>query len=100
MDPNEEAGTAASPDCITAWLQTLEDADQARNASDSPVVTNVRSGVVHLVVEGPSNQWSGRPVAGLRCGGLKPHVRFADARESPGGSAEIVVPGVPRAAHP
>ena len=62
MDPNEEAGTAASPDHIIARLQTLEAADKVRNASDSPVVINVRSGVVHLAVGDPSNQRSGRPV--------------------------------------
>ena len=63
MDSVEEAGTAGSLDHIFVRLQTLEAADQVRNASDSPVVINVRSGVVHLVVGDPSNLRSGRPVA-------------------------------------
>ena len=45
-DSNKEAGTAASLDHIIARLQTLEAADQVRNASDSAVVINVRIGVV------------------------------------------------------
>ena len=57
------AGTAASLDHIIVRLQILETADQVRNASDLPVVINVRSWVVHLVVGDPSNQRSGRPVA-------------------------------------
>ena len=44
-------------------LQSLDAADQFRNVSDSPVVVNVRSGVVHFVVGDPSNQRSGRPFA-------------------------------------
>ena len=82
-DSDEEAGTAASLDHIIAWLQILEAADQVRNASNSPAVINVRSGVVHLVVGDPSNQRSGRPVAAS--------IRWF---------AEFVVPVVPRAAHP
>ena len=62
-DFDEDAGTAASLDHIIARLQTLEAADQVRNASDSLVVINVRSGLVHLVVGDPSNQRSGRPVS-------------------------------------
>ena len=50
MDSDEEAGTAASPDHIIARLQTLEAADQMRNASDLPVV-------------GSSNPQTGIPVA-------------------------------------
>ena len=63
VDPNEEAGTAASPDHIIARLRTLEASDQVRNASDSPAVIDVRSGVVRLVVGDLPNQRSGRPVA-------------------------------------
>ena len=55
MDSDEEAGTAANLDHIIARLQTLEAADQVRNASDSPVVVNVRSGAVHRLVGDPSN---------------------------------------------
>ena len=75
MDSVEEAGTAASLDLIIVRLRTLEAADQVRTAPVSLLVVNVRSGVVHLVVGDPS-------ITGFRCGGLKPHVRFADSRES------------------
>ena len=55
MDSDEEAGTAASLDHTIARLEALEAADQVSNASDLPVVVNVRSGVVHRVVGDPSN---------------------------------------------
>ena len=55
MDSDEEAGTAASLDHVIAGLQTPEAADQVRNASHSPVVVNVRSGVVLRVVGDRSN---------------------------------------------
>ena len=89
MDSDEEAGTAASLDHIIARLQTLEVADQVRNASDSLVVVNVRSGVVHRMVGDPSNpaDWQ------TRCDCC--FFRFADSREEGvfGELAEFVCAG-------
>ena len=82
-DSDGETGTAASLDLIIVRLQTLEAADQVRNASDLPVVVNVRSGGVHRVVGDPSNPTDWQTRCGFHNGGLKPHVRFADSRESP-----------------
>ena len=82
MDSDEEAGTAASLDHIIARLQALETADQVRNASDLPVVINVRSGVVHRVVGDPSNPTARQTRCGFRFGGLNLYVRFADSPES------------------
>ena len=54
-DSDEEAGTAASLDHIFARLQTLEAADQVRDASDLLVVVNVRSGGAHRADGDPPN---------------------------------------------
>ena len=89
MDSDEEAGIAASLDRTIARLQTLEAAEQVRNASDLPVVVNMRSGIVHRVV-GPSNPTDLQTRYGFRYGGLKPHVRFADSRKCPWWIAECV----------
>ena len=77
MDADEEAGTTASLDHIIARLQTLEAADQVRNASFFLVVVNLRSEVVHRVVGDPSNPTDRQTRCGFHHGGLKPHVRFA-----------------------
>ena len=47
-------------------LQTLEAANQVRNASDSLAVVNVRSGVVHHVVGDPSNPTDWQTRCGCR----------------------------------
>ena len=87
-DSYEEACNAASLDHIIARLQTMEDVDQVRNASDSPVVINVRSGVAHLVVGGPSNQRSARLVFPLR--GSKATCPFRLLTLVPGGSRNLL----------
>ena len=76
MDDDEEAGTTASLDHIIARLQTLEAADQLRNASDLLVVVNLRSEVVHRVVGDPSNPTDRQTRCGFYHGGLKTDVRF------------------------
>ena len=78
MDSDEEAGTAASLDHIIARLQALETADQVRNASDLPLVVNVRSGVVHRVVGDPS-----KPTARQlhRCTCTSPVTLFAENKK-------------------
>ena len=69
-----------------------------RNASDLPVVVNVR--VVHRVVGDPSNPTDWQTCFGLHYGGLKPCVRFADSRESPEDCGTCWCRFVPRVAHP
>ena len=86
-DSDEEAGTAASLDHTIARLQILEAATALRNASD--VVINVCSGVVHLVVGDPSNQWSGRPVA-FSATGVQSHVSVSLTHVSPGGPRNLL----------
>ena len=81
-DFDEEAGAAASVDHIIARLQSLEAADQVRNASDLLVVVNLHCGVVHRGVGDPSNPTDWQARCGFHFGGLEPHVRFADSRES------------------
>ena len=100
MDSDEEAGTAASLDHIIARLQTLEAADQVRNASELPVVVNVRSGVVHRVVGDPSNPTDWKTGCGFHYGSLKLHVRFADSREFPVECGICLCQFVARVAHP
>ena len=68
MGSDEQANTAASVDHIIARLQALEAADPVGNASDLPVVVNVRSGVVHRVVGDPSNPTDWQTRYGFRCG--------------------------------
>ena len=87
-----------SLDHIIARLQTLEAAAQVRNASNSPVVINARSGLVHLVVGEPSNQRSGRPVA-VSAAGVQSHMSVSLTHVGPRWIAEFVVPVVPRATH-
>ena len=93
MDPDEEAGTAASPDHIIERLQSLEAAYQLRNNSVLPVVVNIRSGVVHCVVGDPSNPATWQ----TRCGSA---IRYADSRESPVDCGICLCRFVPSATHP
>ena len=99
VDFIEEAGTAASQDHIIVRLQTLEAADQVHNASVPPVVVNVRSGIVRLVLEIPPTLRSGRPVV-VSAAGVQSHMSVSLTHVSPRWIAEFVVPVVPRAAHP
>ena len=99
MDPDEEAGTAASHDHIIERLQSLEAADQLRNDSVLPVVVNIRSGVVHCVVGDPSNPATWQIRCGFRYGSL-PDVRCADSRESLVDCGICLCRFVPRATHP
>ena len=67
MDPDEEAGTAASLDHIIGRLESLEAADQLRNVSVLPVVVNVRS-FVHRVVGDPSKSAMSASMCSVDCG--------------------------------
>ena len=92
MGSNEEAGTAASLDHTIARLQTVEAADQVRNASELLVVVNVRSGVVHRVVGNPPVQRTGRHVA-VSTTEVQSHMSVSLTRVSPQWFAEFVYAG-------
>ena len=94
MDPDEEAGTAASVDHITERLQSLEAADQLHK-----VVVKIRSGVVHCVVGDPSNPPAWQTRCGFRYGSL-PNVRYVDSSESPVDCGICLCRFVPRATFP
>ena len=77
MDPDEEAGTAASPNHIIARLRTLEAADQAS------LWLSTCATVVHRGVGDSSNPTDWQTRCGFHHGGLMPHVRFSHSSESP-----------------